>query len=256
MRVHTQLPRLRVAAQGMALGWAGLALNAITVVVSLAFWDVMRHLLLPILITGAVMMVISLVIAFTAGAPIRCDDCGGRILSERFGETYLEADRAPLLHASATALVRVLRREPMTCMHCGAEYATGTAVDAAIHDRVREARRERRRFNGKPADVLVREHRIAIRAGTAMYFVGLGGCLLLYRWAGFANTDWRPAGLGVGFALAAIPAAVALTALARRQSPREAVAAYIIDENLTPRILWSVTVVGLLIFVACVVSLW
>ena len=76
-------------------------------------------------------------------------------------------------------------------------------------------------LNGKSAQQLTREHRAAVRLANIASFAGLLGALALYQWGEFSRNDWRPLGLGFGFALAAPLAILPIVALLRRQSVRE-----------------------------------
>jgi hypothetical protein len=253
--LYPDLKRLRIAAGGMALAQGSLVTVAMTVVLAFLYWQEIQHILLPILITEHLLCAIGLVISLVAATPLRCPNCGNKVVSEPLGGAHADADRAVFLNTFATAMLRVLRGEPITCVHCAAVFDARVDGDPAAADRIRQDLRKRRQFNGKPAEVLLVEHRVPILAGHTALLLGLGSALVLYRWAAFASTDWRPGAVDVGLALSMISPAVGLTALFRGKPPREAIAAYVIEENMTLRILDVLTAIGVLILVVSLASL-
>ena len=51
---------------------------------------------------------------------IKCPNCGGRLLVERFGPKHPAAMRIWAMDHWASAVVSILRKGQCTCMHCGA----------------------------------------------------------------------------------------------------------------------------------------
>ena len=80
-------------------------------------------------------------------------------------------------------------------------------------------------LNGKSAELLVRQNRAAIWCANTLSAMGLVGAVALYQWAGFSNNDWRPLGLGFGFAFTAplliVPAVSWLRGMKRKRGPCE-----------------------------------
>ena len=105
-------------------------------------------------------------------------------------------------------------------------------------------------LDGKSAQVLVEEHRSAIRISNIASLVGLLGTLALYQVAPFAHNDWRPLALGLGFALAAPLLVLPTVALLRHTSVRHCMAAYAISQGMPVVVIFGLLVLGLPLFLA------
>ncbi|HWI19302.1 MAG TPA: hypothetical protein VNT81_16220 [Vicinamibacterales bacterium] len=106
------------------------------------------------------------------------------------------------------------------------------------------------KVNGKGAATLVHDHAVALRAGNIAAGAGLVGALVLYQWGGVADDDWRPLGVAVGLILSAPVTVVPLASWLRRQSAKEAIAAYAIKNRMPFVLLYLTSAAGvpLLVF--------
>lgn len=77
-------------------------------------------------------------------------------------------------------------------------------------------------YRSKSREELVKNHRVAIAFGNGLFLAGLVVGIALYKVGGFANTDWRPFGLGFGLASVLPLLAIAFVSLASCRSVREA----------------------------------
>ncbi|MES2049845.1 MAG: hypothetical protein V4447_15695 [Pseudomonadota bacterium] len=109
--------------------------------------------------------------------------------------------------------------------------------------------------NGKPASTLLLQHRLAILLSNGAFFVGFGITFSMYIWGGFPSNDWRPLGLGMGFAFCAPLAIVPSVAFIRRCSPTEAYVAYALSQKTPGFILYPLLFLGVPLLVISVIHL-
>lgn len=105
-------------------------------------------------------------------------------------------------------------------------------------------------LDGKSAQMLVDENRLAIRIANVLSLLGILGGLALYQVGGFAHNDWRPLALGFGFALTAPLLVLPIVALARRANVRYCMVAYAISQGMPVVIIFGLLVLGLPLFLA------
>lgn len=103
-------------------------------------------------------------------------------------------------------------------------------------------------LNGKSAQSLVQEHRAAILCANVMAALGIFGALALYSVAGFASNDWRPLGLGLGFALTAPLVAVPAVSWLTGRSVREGLVSYAISQRMPVVAIYGVLLLGIPLF--------
>ena len=97
---------------------------------------------------------------------------------------------------------------------------------------------------GKAPSALLREYRSAIWAANGSVLLGLAIALVMYKLWGFATNDWRPLGLGLGFALAAPIIVLHLSALWSSQDSAEALGAYSLHQKLPIAVRYGLACLG------------
>lgn len=90
----------------------------------------------------------------------------------------------------------------------------------------RWAKRLPSHLGSKSREQLLHQHRTAVFVANALFFLGLCIGIALYPLGGFASTDWRPFGLGVGIASLSPLLALPLVSVLKGQSPRGAYVAF------------------------------
>jgi membrane-associated HD superfamily phosphohydrolase len=103
--------------------------------------------------------------------------------------------------------------------------------------------------NGKSAEILIRENRVAIWLANALLFGGLIASIAIIQTGLLLNDDWRSAGLGAGGGCIAALAVLAAMALVTGHSPKEAYVAYAISQRTPMALLYGILVVGVVSFV-------
>ena len=107
-----------------------------------------------------------------------------------------------------------------------------------------------KQFNGKSASALKSQYRVAIWASNAAMAFGILWALALYQWWGYARNDWRPLGLGFGFALTAPLLLLPLTAVFIGGRPAEAYAAYALSQRTPAKYLYSLLLLGVPVLIS------
>lgn len=115
-------------------------------------------------------------------------------------------------------------------------------------------KRAPRTFNGKSREWLTATYRHAIFVANALLATGAGIGIALYPIAGFANSDWKPLGLGFGGGCLAALLALSIIPLLTRGSPRDAYAAYAISQRTPQIILYPILILGITLFFFAFVS--
>lgn len=110
-------------------------------------------------------------------------------------------------------------------------------------------------LEGKSAQVLVQENRVAIRIADVASFLGIMGALALYHVGGFAHNDWRPLGLGFGFAFVSPLAVLPIVAMLSRNSVRHCLVAYAVSKGMPVMIIYGLLVLGVPLFLASLLYL-
>ncbi len=235
---YEQLKRLRFVAVAIGFAWLGIAVMVTSIVIGIARPQIRIE---PIFLIGLILMLGGGPVGVIAGATVRCPSCRMRVLQEPSGQVHTRVARIPMLSYWATAILRVLRGQQLLCAHCGSVIAAGRPTAPPREER---------------ADVNERltRHRVALRSGNAMYMVGFALALALYQWGGFAAGDWAPIGIGIGFALLSIGPAVAIASWFLGHDTRDAVGAYAISQNMPMAVFYLLSIVGVVIFVFCVVT--
>lgn len=103
-------------------------------------------------------------------------------------------------------------------------------------------------FRAKSSDLLLRENLTAIRVANGLFILGIFGALALYKWAGFAHNDWRPAALGFGFAFSSPLVFLLLSAVNSSRDPREALVAFAIAQKIPLPALAVLFAAGVFVF--------
>ena len=102
---------------------------------------------------------------------------------------------------------------------------------------------------------LLRSHRLAVYLASGCFFAGLLFGVTLYPLAGFAQTDWRPLGLGFGGGcLAALLVLTAMPVLTGGRI-RDAFAAFAVSERSPALFIYAILGGGVLAFLLALVSL-
>jgi hypothetical protein len=100
------------------------------------------------------------------------------------------------------------------------------------------------------------ENRARIFAANALFFLGITGAIFAYQQGYFPRNDWRPAGLGFGFACIAPVLFLYLSALnGGSRRIQEAFAAYAISQKTPPMLLYGILFLGFISFFAAAASL-
>ena len=103
-------------------------------------------------------------------------------------------------------------------------------------------------FEGKSGVQLVQHHKFAIHAANAIALAGLVGTVAAYSLAGLSRHDWRPFGVGFGFALSSPLLVLPLVSVALGKSVRECMVAYAISQKQPPLFIYSLLILGLPLF--------
>lgn len=109
--------------------------------------------------------------------------------------------------------------------------------------------------SGKSAEALLRENRVPIQIAHGMFVAGFVAVIVMYRGLGFADNDWRPLGIGFGFAFSAPLAGVLVAALATGRSAREALAAYSLSQRMPLLLMYAVSAMGVFALTTSIASL-
>ena len=99
-------------------------------------------------------------------------------------------------------------------------------------------------LHGKSAQLLTAENRLSIWLANAGSALGLLAALSLYQWGGFPDNDWRPLGLGFGFALASPLAVLPLAALSQGRGVKECLVAYAISQGIPVPVIYGLLMLG------------
>ncbi len=110
-------------------------------------------------------------------------------------------------------------------------------------------------LRGKPARLLVAENRTAIRWANAASASGLLSALALYLWGGYARNDWRPFGLGFGFALTAPLIVLPVVAALRKQNIKECLVSFAISQHMPIPVIYGLLLLGIPLLAASIVAL-
>jgi len=102
---------------------------------------------------------------------------------------------------------------------------------------------------------LVKDHRVAIASGNVLFLAGLVIGISLYKFGDFANTDWRPLGLGFGLASVLPLVAIASVSLASGRSVREAYVAFSWGQGTPSYVTYGILGAGVVAFVMSIASL-
>ena len=110
-------------------------------------------------------------------------------------------------------------------------------------------------FNSKTPDELLAQHRIAVRAANALFFLGLVIGIALYKVAGFADTDWRP--LAWGFGLSSVMPLIGLPVISAvmGRSPKEAYVAFAVGQKTPFFVTYGILGLGVVAFFLALASL-
>lgn len=109
--------------------------------------------------------------------------------------------------------------------------------------------------NGKSAETLIRENRVAIWLANALLFAGLLASIAIYQVGFLLNDDWRGGGLGAGGGCIVALAMLPVVALVTGHSPKEAYVAYAISQRTPITLLYGILVLGVVLFATAVASL-
>ena len=110
-------------------------------------------------------------------------------------------------------------------------------------------------YRSKSREELVKDHRVAIASGNVLFLAGLVIGISLYKFGGFANTDWRPLGLGFGLASVLPLVAIASVSLASGRSVREAYVAFSWGQGTPSYVTYGILGAGVVAFVMSIASL-
>jgi hypothetical protein len=110
-------------------------------------------------------------------------------------------------------------------------------------------------YGSKPRELLAKRHRPAIWVANALFFVGLLSALALYKWGGFADTDWRPLLLGSGLASVLPLAALPLVSVVCGRSVKEAFVAFAWGQGSPIWATYGILGAGVVAFVFAVAAL-
>jgi len=99
--------------------------------------------------------------------------------------------------------------------------------------------------NGKSAETLQLQHRLAVNLANASFLAGIGLALAMYGWGNYQSNDWRPIGLGAGLAFTAPLVVLPLVALLRGTSPAEAYVAFALSQRTPLFVLYPLLVLGI-----------
>ena len=112
-----------------------------------------------------------------------------------------------------------------------------------------------RGMNGKAADILLLQHRVAVRLANAAFLAGIGIALYMYVWGGYVSNDWRPIALGTGISLTAPLVILPLVAWSRRCSAGEAYVAFALNQRMPVFVLYPLLVVGVALLAFAIAKL-
>ncbi len=102
-----------------------------------------------------------------------------------------------------------------------------------------------RTYGGKSSETLVFQFRWAIRFANLLSLVGVLVGIALYPLGGYDKGDWRPIGIGFGFALASPLFVLPVVAMLGGCKPSEAYIAYSISQKVPPIILFTLLAAGI-----------
>jgi hypothetical protein len=88
------------------------------------------------------------------------------------------------------------------------------------------------RVNSRSVATLVDENRPVFRAANALSAIGVISMFVMYLWWDFAESDLRPLGIGLGFAVCSPVVTVHVAALVLGRNLREVVVAYATTQKL------------------------
>jgi hypothetical protein len=110
-------------------------------------------------------------------------------------------------------------------------------------------------WRSQPREALLRRHRAAVRAGNALFFIGLVAGVSLYWIGGFASTDYRPMLWAFGLASVLPLAAIGLLSVVSRRSASEAYVAFSLGQGTPIWATYGLLGAGVVAFFFAVASL-
>ena len=113
---HTR--RLRIASRLVASTWAWLLLLVILFVFRVGTKSLWLWLFAGLIVLG--------IASAVTAAGLKCPSCGRRVLHQTMGPKHPAADQRAqgLFDHWAVVVVKTLKKRPITCMYCGAQYST------------------------------------------------------------------------------------------------------------------------------------
>ena len=109
--------------------------------------------------------------------------------------------------------------------------------------------------NGKRADTLIRENRVAILVANLTFLSGLLVGIGIYKVGIMPSSDWRGLALGVGGGCMLGLVVLPLQSLAAKRSPKEAYVAYAISQGAPVLLVYGILVFCMAAFTMAIVSL-
>jgi hypothetical protein len=112
-----------------------------------------------------------------------------------------------------------------------------------------------RHYGAKSREALLEHHRVAVYSANALFLLGLCTGITLYPNGGFAQSDWRPFGLGFGIASVLPLLALAVTSWATGRNVREAYVAFAWGQGTPISATYGILGAGVVTFFWAVISL-
>jgi hypothetical protein len=109
--------------------------------------------------------------------------------------------------------------------------------------------------NGKSADTLTRENRVAIWMANSFFLSGILAGIAIYSLGFLPNDDWRGLAVGTGGGSIAALTVLPVFAIASRRSVKEAYVAYAISQKTPLILVFGILMTCIALFAAAVVSL-
>jgi hypothetical protein len=109
--------------------------------------------------------------------------------------------------------------------------------------------------NGKSADTLTGENRVAIWIANSFFFLGILGGIAIYSLGYLPNDDWRGLAVGTGGGSIAALAVFPAFAIGQRRSVKEAYVAYAISQQTPLMLVFGILMTCIALFAAAVGSL-
>ncbi len=120
---------------------------------------------------------------------------------------------------------------------------------------VRWSRNLPQEYNHKSKDVLFHQHRFSIWTANILFILGLFFGVALYDIGGYANTDWRPLGLGFGLASVLPLLSIGLISLTTGRNPKEAYVAFSYGQGSPLWVTYGILGAGSVAFIFSIASL-